>query len=340
MSRWLLGVVIVVAAIFVGYHYLWQADYATRRAQEAAGPLGQSGLTAQQAAQQAALAAQQAALAARQAANAAQQAAENVSGAAQTAAAQAQSGATAADGSIAIGQVNENVAVSGDIINTPIQSIKSQFGMRGVDCASIGIVTSETDCLDYDRIIANLKKGIVALSAPEAMKFSSVETVKLVVSAHVDEVELQKQLAAPGSTVEIQRGVGVTHRMAARLESPFFKIDPAGSVSKMLSPLAPTEWTWSIIPVRPDKRASITARLFALVQLDADKIEEVDIETFSKTIVLQVSWFDQAVLLMQMIQPIYAVPAGVVAGLWGLFVYFRRKDDPKLATSKTSTAKE
>jgi hypothetical protein len=204
-------------------------------------------------------------------------------------------------------------------------SVKSLFSMSGKNCAAEGFVTSQSNCLDFDKIIDNLNKGNVAVSTPETMRFTATESVWLIVSRHIDEQHLAAKLESTGGAVETQMGVPVSRRMVATLESGYFSIDPAEPITKTLSPAWETEWIWYITPKKAGEQFPIKVSLYALVQLDDDKTEQVPIQSFSKTVEVEVTWFDRTILLMQAIQPIYVIPAGVVAGLWVLFVYWRNK---------------
>jgi hypothetical protein len=172
----------------------------------------------------------------------------------------------------------------------------------------------------------------IAFNAPDAMMFRQTARIELALSPQTSGVAPESRLSEglSGEIVTVE-GVDYALRMQATLSGQDFEIDPEGPVARTVLSDRPTTWDWTVKPLAHGPDKPLTLRLEAVIARDGHDLPPVEIETFSATIMVEVTTWDRAVEIAKELSPLHAalVAVGgtaivVVSWLWRL----RRKPKP------------
>lgn len=133
---------------------------------------------------------------------------------------------------------------------------------------------------EVDRAIARFVEANVAFNVPDEVNIDSLTTIQFLLGVDIPQSALADRIEAPG-TVETA-AVKASYLMEARLTGDAFLILPVTQTAQAVSPTEPTEWLWSVRPVRTGPQRlhlSLTAH-FTVGDAGADRT----VRTFDRDI--------------------------------------------------------
>jgi hypothetical protein len=179
---------------------------------------------------------------------------------------------------------------------------------------------------------AQFRAADIAFNAPAAMMFRQTARLQLVLSPQTSGVAPESRLSAglPGDVVTVE-GVDYALRMQATLSGQDFEIDPEGAIARTVLADRPTTWDWTVKPLTYGPGKPLILRLEAVIARDGRDLPPVEIETFSATVLVNVTLLDRAVEVAKAVSPLHATvvavggtAVAVIGWLWRL----RRKPKP------------
>ncbi len=171
-----------------------------------------------------------------------------------------------------------------------------------------------------------LASGSVALSAPERMRYRVADQVELVLSpegANLAPEELLEDYI--GRQLEIVEEVDYALRMQATLTAPEFVLEPEARQTRTILDDRPTKWAWVLTPAAFGDGKLIQLELSAILESEDGTLPETFIETFERTIVVDVSAWGRATAMAADVKSVHAAAVGIVASIAGVAAFLLRR---------------
>jgi hypothetical protein len=210
-------------------------------------------------------------------------------------------------------------------------TILTQTAARNGEAGAIEPGSGASDRAE-DSLRDQLRAADIAFNAPDSMMFRQTARIELALAPQSSGVAPESRLSEglSGEIVTVE-GVDYALRMQATLSGQDFEIQPDGPVARTILADRPTTWDWTVRPLTHGPDKPLTLRLEAVIERDGERLPPVEIETFSATILVEVTTWDRVVEAAKELSPLHATlvavggtAIGVLSWLWRL----RRKPAP------------
>ena len=195
------------------------------------------------------------------------------------------------------------------------------------DCAAMGELTADGTCVDYDKVLANLKTVPLAYNHPDNMYLGKKTQISLLLKTNADQ-DLARELEDLSGVVKEGKSK-ISRIMQAELKGAVFDIDPPGPQKRIVTGLAPVRWSWFVKPLEPGTDKALVLEVSAILREGNKELPPVAIRTYRTKIHVDVKWWDRMLYEVKSLDPLYqlfgALGGLASAGLFGWRIFRRMR---------------
>jgi hypothetical protein len=206
------------------------------------------------------------------------------------------------------------------------------------ECVDLGII-NKNKCHDYERIVDNLRRVPLAYNRSDKMTFGKPTEIRLLIDASNTNRLLSALEGLEGSIVE-DTTIATLH-MSAELHGVTFRVEPHGLQRKVVTPVNPTPWTWSVTPLEAGDDKVITLDLYAHIQDGDSVLEPFSVRTYRDRISVDVTTWDYVVSMVKDLTPMHAFVVALFGTLSGIAAWGWRQSSTKTkSATRTGTRRK
>ena len=137
-----------------------------------------------------------------------------------------------------------------------------------------------------DDVLDQLETAAMAFNLPEVADIKETVMAQLKVDYHLSAIQLSETLMSHEGHL-IAGNIPVSKILRAELIAPTLEVTPLTAASQALSSQQPTEWLWSLRPVKSGEHL-VVLTINAVVKVDDEQAERT-IKVFSETMYITVT---------------------------------------------------
>ena len=114
--------------------------------------------------------------------------------------------------------------------------------------------------------------------------------------------------------------------MSAELIGTSFEIEPSGLQQRLVLSSNTTTWKWKVNPIKEGKEELLTLDVYAHFEVDGKTTPPITIKTFREKILVEITPWNAIKKVAADWSPAITLLFAIVGTLWGLFVWYHRKE--------------